>query len=547
MYSLIGVLYALRQPDRMTGLVDGTLVFGTPVIVSGLLMVIFSEAEYGVAIISAGLGLYYVMLARYTWNRVDPALKLLAEALLAIGTVFATLAIPYTLEGHWSSASWALEAAGILWVALRQQRLYAQLFAIALQFGAGLLFLVTVADEVTAGIYAGGTVIAAGALISARLLYLLSSQYRLRVLHSVFFVWGLLWWLWSAATAIEYFDLSRRPSMLLVLVATACTFVVLDRVRAWDWRPASITAIGLLPMLILFAFEYVGRFGHVLRYPDSLAWGVAVIACYWVICQLESVPWRQSITLASHTGYVLFLSSLLSVELYWGLAYFVEAKGEGFAALVALCPLAAFRLAYLSYLPAQRRLGDPLRQSLLMTLGAVLAVWSVSSNVGNTGAVDPLPYLPFLNPVDLLQFLFFSFAAVCLLGSKRIAVAYVQQLKILLGGLIFIWLTFVLLRSLHHYLDIPYRAHSMLRDVRVHMCLSILWTVMGMAIMLIASKRFGRGVWLVGASLVTVVLAKMFFVDLAASGTVERIVTCLVVGGLLMTTGYFAPAPARKV
>ena len=40
-------------------------------------------------------------------------------------------------------------------------------------------------------------------------------------------------------------------------------------------------------------------------------------------------------------------------------------------------------------------------------------------------------------------------------------------------------------------------------------------------------------------------MIKLFVVDLAATGTVERIVAFLGVGGLLLLVGYFAPVPPR--
>ena len=67
-----------------------------------------------------------------------------------------------------------------------------------------------------------------------------------------------------------------------------------------------------------------------------------------------------------------------------------------------------------------------------------------------------------------------------------------------------------------------------------------------MAAMLLASKRSIRTVWIVGASLIGVVLVKMFFIDLGASGTVERIVSFLVVGSLLVAMGYFSPIPKKQ-
>jgi len=66
-----------------------------------------------------------------------------------------------------------------------------------------------------------------------------------------------------------------------------------------------------------------------------------------------------------------------------------------------------------------------------------------------------------------------------------------------------------------------------------------------MLAMLLASRKMIRSVWIAGAALIAVVLVKMFFIDLDASGTVERIVSFLVVGGLLVATGYFSPIPAK--
>jgi uncharacterized membrane protein len=38
-------------------------------------------------------------------------------------------------------------------------------------------------------------------------------------------------------------------------------------------------------------------------------------------------------------------------------------------------------------------------------------------------------------------------------------------------------------------------------------------------------------------------VAKLFFVDLAGSGSVSRIVSFLAVGGLMLLIGFFAPLP----
>ncbi|MBL4762728.1 MAG: DUF2339 domain-containing protein, partial [Gammaproteobacteria bacterium] len=172
MYSAIGILYALRQPINMKGYVDGTLIFGTPLIVTSLQMALVRHTEYGIAISAAVFGIYYVLLTRFLWQRHGQDLRLLAEAMLAIGVIFLTLAIPYALNGHWTSATWALEAAGILWVAIKQNKKYTQYFALLLQVAAGLLFLSRNAADFgdTAWLnpaFMGGVFVALGGLITA--------------------------------------------------------------------------------------------------------------------------------------------------------------------------------------------------------------------------------------------------------------------------------------------------------------------------------------------------------------------------------------------
>jgi uncharacterized membrane protein len=52
--------------------------------------------------------------------------------------------------------------------------------------------------------------------------------------------------------------------------------------------------------------------------------------------------------------------------------------------------------------------------------------------------------------------------------------------------------------------------------------------------------------WIVGAVLIGVVVAKLFFVELSNRGGLERIVSFIGVGILLLVVGYFAPLPPKS-
>ena len=63
-------------------------------------------------------------------------LALLAEAYAIVGVIFGTLAIPLGLEGRWTGAAWAVEAAGMYWLGARQARVYARAFSFLVFAGA---------------------------------------------------------------------------------------------------------------------------------------------------------------------------------------------------------------------------------------------------------------------------------------------------------------------------------------------------------------------------------------------------------------------------
>jgi uncharacterized membrane protein len=80
----------------------------------------------------------------------------------------------------------------------------------------------------------------------------------------------------------------------------------------------------------------------------------------------------------------------------------------------------------------------------------------------------------------------------------------------------------------------------------VQTCLSLFWTVLALTAMLIAARKGVRIVWLVGAALLVLVIAKLFLIDLSRIGSVERIISFVGVGLLMLVVGYFSPLPPAR-
>ena len=184
-------------------------------------------------------------------------------------------------------------------------------------------------------------------------------------------------------------------------------------------------------------------------------------------------------------------------------------------------------------------------------LAVFLAVWFLVGNWASDGDPWPLPYLPLFNPLDLAQAGVLLLLATWFSETRRLrlpphAAAPLTPVWAILGCGAFIWANAVLLRALHHWAGVPLHLAAMFRSELVQAALSLFWTLLALAAMVLATRRGWRSLWLTGAALMAVVVGKLLLVDLSNAGTVERIVSFLGVGVLMLVIGYLAPAPPKE-
>lgn len=289
-YIGIAIAYCARQAPRLKHYVDGTLVFGTPLAAMGLQYSLVWNFKFGLAFSALAAGLTYTGLAVALWRR--NGFKLLAEAFLALGIVFGTLAIPFALDGRWTSAAWALEGAGIVWVGLRQRQTLAWAFGLLVQAGAWISFLfilqgLDAARAMQANLWLGCLLLAAAALVMAYNFRRHASHLHpefMRSLSVLFLTAATAWLLggvWNeillrtdAATQLNLLTVSalgvaallavlaRReqwhaPRALLLAVQVLAGMVMLSRASwAWDQHPANLFHGSFLSALLLGAAAF---------------------------------------------------------------------------------------------------------------------------------------------------------------------------------------------------------------------------------------------------------------------------------------------------
>ena len=250
-YVLITMLYASRQAPNLKNYVDGTLVFGTPLVAFGLQYGLVKDMPFGLAYSSLGLGLFYIGIAVLSWQQRGTTLKLLTETFLALGVVFGTLAIPFALDGRWTSAAWALEGAGMVWVGLRQRQTMAWVFGLLVQFGAWMSFIGSVtgldpASALQSNLWLGFLLLAATAFLMAmnfRSQANASHPVDFAPFATVFLALASLWMLAGAWTEIALRTAGSLQANLLAM--TGLLVAVILSVIAWrmQWKMARSFAL----------------------------------------------------------------------------------------------------------------------------------------------------------------------------------------------------------------------------------------------------------------------------------------------------------------
>lgn len=711
MYLAIGLLFArqrllegARLGSRFDGYyVDGSLLFGPPLAAFGLQCVLVKGFDLATAFSALGLGALYLGLGWALRRRDGVGLRLLIDTCVAIGMIFASLAIPLAVDNTWTSAAWAVEGAGLMWLGLRQQRVLMRCFAMLLQLGAAIAYLLTLdfgASSLFEGSVLGSLLLGCALLFNFYRLHVAGDEqvrawerYALPLwacmgLGFIYLISPLSFdyqgtaagWAFSGLlTVVAALHLVQRQSLPRPATLRERALPAKDSApsvvpRSLVYATCSVLLCGCLIQLLaggLLLLFGQGLWGDVINdgsapFAQGDFWvatslALAAVLAAWAVHRQAlagNVDWRRVrhglLAWGALWWWLGCSSEILRSAPFWlqsGLALVVLALSVALGAFLAprlrwpalahlcltLMPLALLYLAldslypgYLQSAPALlvwalvfavhfaslrrvqpllrgwaeqgahvlgcwvlivvvalqlrgallaiadqhnawRWLGWALAPSLYLLamaaqrqwpwpvsalprtyrwlaawpVAAVLLVWFWLANLFSDGAARPLPYVPIINPLELALL----FALLALVRWSRAGEAQ-QRLsprwQWLLGASAFVFASAAVMRAVHHWAGVPYDAPALLASMRAQAALSILWTVIALALMVHGSRRQRRSIWLVGAALIAVVVAKLFLVELGNQGGLARIISFIGVGALLLVIGYFAPPVTRE-
>lgn len=566
-YVAIAILFALRTPVSFKDKVDSTLVFGTPILGFVLQVALVREFEYGIAMSALVLGGFYLLLSAIMWKKFGRAQQLLCETFVVLGVIFTTLAIPFAVDGAMTSAAWAIEGAGVLWISIRQRQWLRRGFAVLLQYAALVsLLLAMVFDGLAAdaallinGQFIAGVLVSAALLVSSRLLGadFASKRGYENALSLVLLISGVLFLTVCFEAQILHFWLVEYFVRFQLGYALFISLALLACARIKDW-PALRFALPMPVILMaLSGLAVLDEHSSLFSGVSGLLWPLTFVAFYAVLYQYQQharfTGWLWVLQVV--TAWLLI--GLLSLETQLQMQQYFEVSNGWYVASLPLVSIAAIWLILKAAFWPLRAYSVVLLRFVALPLAGLLALW-VFFSLGSSGASQPLPWLPLLNPLDVVTLLLgmtlfqlyrqlrAGHQAAGAVTAGGISTDDMKLVRLLGGGLGFVWLNVLILRAMHHWYGLPWSIPGLLATPETQTVLAIVWTLSGLLFSWFGSRRGNRYLWFVGTALLALVVLKLFLVDFSSSGTMARIVSFLSVGVLLLFVGFLAPMPPAR-
>ncbi|HEL4244239.1 DUF2339 domain-containing protein [Stenotrophomonas maltophilia] len=539
-YLLIPLLYARRQPAGRRDLIDGSLVFGTPLVAFSLQAGMLYQQPMTLALCALALAAIYAVLARALIARASYTVLAQSHAVLAVG--FATLAVPLALSARATGAVFALEGAGLAWLGLRQKRWLPQVSGALLQIGAAFAF-VAGGDHWHEDLRFLINPTAIGALLLALAGFASAWSYQRRSRHEialVYYLWGLLWWLGGLVHEITRFFPYRTEVDALLVLAAVTAWLAAEVQRRQPARALGVTALAMLALGFPLALLQSDAHHQPFAGYGALAWAVfAVLGVRTLLCLRQG---GDTVARIAQFLWWLLWPSLLSLLALWGGG---EADlAQGWTTLLVTLPwLLMAALSLWRWNALRWPLGaafDRVRQPLQCVLFGLLSIGWLSGQL-LPGDAAPLLWLPVLNPAEIGQWLSLLLLARWLY-SDQAPQAMLGIRMPLLSLATFVALTSVVLHGVHQWGGLSWNA-SMMRFSLAQTSLTVLWSVLGVIAWVWGSRRGQRVLWMVGAVLMGVVLAKLVIVDRQHLGNLLGIASFIAYGLLCTVVGYLAPAP----
>lgn len=481
-------------------------------------------------------------------------IRLLQITLLS-GLIILHLAPLFILPWLWVACLWSILGCLMSLLARRFNSLLLLYFGLALTVVAISTFIINNTLSTTANSFFNSDfvsllIISISSLIMAwqiqRSSTLTLSTQNLHTISRTLMVTGII--LWSSAFIFEINSMVDRQyqDIVLLLAATLSLLIAGLSANYLKWQDLSLSQLLLIPIAFIFLNQ---NFLHPFSHFGWLVLGLLTAVHFFNLNRLENLMPRTSLLFCHTIGLwfiVITLSSGLSQLLH--MTPTINHTWDWIVWMV-VPSLWLFIILYCKVLPWPiKTFNSTYCYVVSLPIAIYLFAWFWLANTYSTGSIVLIPYIPLINPLEL--------GLIAALTSSFIWLNRYQQhlpiqlpsyfIKGLLGISLFAMSTAIVFRTAFNWLGVPFHFESQIHSMSVQASLSILWTIIALALMIKGHQKVSRELWGIGAALIALVVVKLFFVELGNSGSLARIISFTIVGLLLLIVGYFAPLPPKK-
>jgi len=539
-YLSINILFTLRLMAQNIQYVDTLMTFALPFIAFAFQDAMIGDNDNAMALTAFVLTLIYGIAS---WGVKDKAQEL-SYSFFSLSIVFLTLAIGYWFENEMLSMVWALEALGSIWIALKQDRVLTRLIASIAMIGSLLVTIENIASGESLLLFSSSFVTA---LLVLMILFILLWLYH-------YYAQNLRPWEISIAPLMVglglfvyqfigfmHFDITNSQRsidyFLIYTSLVSLSLMVVARKSQWNTIQRYLSSFLVVGTLMLL---FSGRL--IDRHPfDDL--GIVTIplffASYHTLAFYLEHQWQRA-SLWQLLSSVLIVA-ILSIELLYHadrlrLAEVYIQIAWGIAALVCFGFIYGVGNRWLKY-PIVKHY--KLYNFFFLGLMAIwVLVWS-----GGLFFYTVSAYIPLFNLLDTIA-IATLLALYAFMKRNAIYLGVQEPLFILLGFYALVFISVVLARTLQSFGVVEYDAR-ILSHLGYQMGLSIVWSLVAFALMILSQRLQNARVWIASMSLIGITVLKLLFVDMANSATIERIVSFVGAGVLILMIGYFFKMPQK--
>lgn len=512
---------------KLKSLLDIGLIFAAPITAYAFLYLIhFNEKIW-----QAGLSLLFAAIFALCWLvvRRSQSISFVAQSYFSLMLIFFALIPPILLQQEWSVVGWSIEGVLIYLWSLEKNQHVARYLSIGLLLMAGFssLYYLVEMNPTPNHIF---WVLSLSYLAVVFMSQLKASYQTQLTLFNVSFLSVLSFFASLILALLLQDELNLKDNDVLSLLIVTAIFAVINEIitlknKSWTWWLPKWA--GLIPLMLIAIILVIDH-----SHQGVIVWDGNFEHAMFAVASLMLIrSWLHLIQSVKLSREALSLGALTSLALF-SLCLIPNLPYISMVIVPLLFCLWCFKQTEHAY-------WKQLWQSKSCLF--LMLVWIICSQLFSQQSFQYY-VLPILNPFDLVSLgMLVAFIWMLL---QQVKIGRDQGLVAVMMVLSLLWLSsYIVLRALHVYLQTPFNTIEVWSNATIQLSLTVLWVLLAFVSMWVATLRKLKPMWVLGGSILVVVTLKLVLLDLSHTGTLTRVISFLLAGGVMLLIAYIAPMP----